>query len=80
MCDYYHIIFDVNIYAMKNNMLIFLILTIITGLAGFAGLTYFGIAAVRILFVIFADLLIISLISKIFFPPAKELRMIKVRK
>lgn len=61
-------------------MLIFLIMTAVTGLLGFAGMTYYGITAVRIFFLIFADLLIVSLISKFFFSDVDNLRLIKVKK
>lgn len=55
-------------------------MTIVTGLLGFAGMTYYGIAAVRVIFLIFADLLIVSLISKFFFPNMDDMRLIKVKK
>lgn len=65
---------------MKKHMLIFLIMTLVTGILGFAGMTYYGISAVRILFLIFADLLIVSLISKFFFPGLDNMKLIKVKK
>ncbi|CAM4312075.1 DUF1328 domain-containing protein [Gillisia limnaea] len=65
---------------MKKYMFIFLIMTVVTGLLGFAGLTFYGISAVRVLFLIFADLLIVSLISKFFFPGLDDLKLIKVKK
>jgi uncharacterized membrane protein YtjA (UPF0391 family) len=55
-------------------------MTVVTGLLGFAGLTFYGISAVRVLFLIFADLLIVSLISKFFFPGLDDLKLIKVKK
>ena len=55
-------------------------MTVVTGLLGFAGMTYYGITAVRVLFLIFADLLIVSLISKFFFPNTDDMRLIKVKK
>ena len=65
---------------MKNNTLLFLIMTVVTGLLGFAGLTFYGIEVVRVLFLIFADLLIVALISKIFFSDTKKLRLQRVKK
>ncbi|RKS45069.1 uncharacterized protein DUF1328 [Gillisia mitskevichiae] len=65
---------------MKNYTLHFLIMTIVTGILGFAGLNFFGIEVVRVLFLIFADLLIVALISKIFFSDSKEVRLQRVKK
>ncbi len=65
---------------MKNYTLHFLIMTIVTGLLGFAGLTFFGIEVVRVLFLIFADLLIVSLISRTFFSDTKEVKLQRVKK
>lgn len=50
---------------MKNYTLWFLGLAVLTGLLGFyPGMDFFGIEAVRIFFIIFADLLIVSLLAK----------------
>ncbi|WP_026839532.1 DUF1328 domain-containing protein [Gillisia sp. JM1] len=65
---------------MKNYTLHFLIMTIVTGLLGFAGLTFYGIEVVRVLFLIFADLLIVALISKTFFSDTKEIKLQRVKK
>ncbi len=65
---------------MKNYTLHFLIMTVVTGLLGFAGFTYFGIEVVRVLFLIFADLLIVALISKTFFSDTKKVRVERVKK
>ncbi len=65
---------------MKNYTLHFLIMTVVTGLLGFAGLTFYGIEVVRILFLIFADLLIVALISKTFFSDTKKIRLQRVKK
>jgi len=65
---------------MKNYTLHFLIMTIVTGLLGFAGLNFFGIEVVRVLFLIFADLLIVALISKTFFSDTKEVKLQRVKK
>ena len=54
---------------MKNYTLWFLGLALITGLLGFyPGMDFFGIKAVRIFFIIFTDLLIVSLLAKGLFP------------
>jgi uncharacterized membrane protein YtjA (UPF0391 family) len=55
-------------------------MTVVTGLLGFAGLTYYGIEVVRVLFLIFADLLIVALISKTFFSDNKKVRIQRVKK
>ena len=55
-------------------------MTVVTGLLGFAGLAFYGIEVVRVLFLIFADLLIVALISKIFFSDTKKLRLQRVKK
>ncbi|WP_029331550.1 DUF1328 domain-containing protein [Gillisia marina] len=65
---------------MKNYTLHFLIMTIVTGLLGFAGMNFFGIEVVRVLFLIFADLLIVALISKTFFSETKEVRLQRIKK
>lgn len=65
---------------MKNYTLHFLIMTIVTGVLGFAGMTFFGIEVVRVLFLIFADLLIVALISKIFFSDTKKVRLQRIKK
>ena len=65
---------------MKNNMWIFLIVTVITGLIGFTGINFEGVTVVRILFLVFADLLVISILSKYFFTSTENMKMIKVRK
>lgn len=65
---------------MKKYLLVFLIMTVVTGVLGFAGLTYYGITTVRVLFLIFADLLVVALISKFFFPGLEKMRMMKVKK
>ncbi|MCF4102066.1 DUF1328 domain-containing protein [Gillisia sp. M10.2A] len=65
---------------MKNYTLLFLIMTVVTGLIGFAGLNFYGIEVVRVLFLIFADLLVISVISKLFFPTTDDMRLQRVKK
>ena len=65
---------------MKEKALLFLVLALITGLVGFTGLSFSGIEVVRVMFLIFADLLIISLMAKIFFPDKSKLKLQRVRK
>jgi len=55
-------------------------MTLVTGLLGFAGMNFFGIEVVRVLFLIFADLLIVALISKTFFSDTKEVRLQRIKK
>lgn len=59
---------------MKRKTLLFLVLTVITGLVGFSGLSFSGIEVIRVMFLIFADLLIISLIAKLFFPDRPQVK------
>ena len=65
---------------MKKYTLVFLIATALTGLVGFAGLTFYGVIAVRVLFLIFADLLIVSVISRIIFSDTSKMRLKRVKK
>ncbi len=57
---------------MKSKSLLFLALAVATGLIGFTGLSFSGIEVIRVMFLIFADLLIVSLIAKLFFPEKRE--------
>ncbi|APG60168.1 DUF1328 domain-containing protein [Christiangramia salexigens] len=59
---------------MKRKTLLFLSLALITGLIGFTGLSFSGIEIVRVMFLIFADLLIISLMAKLFFPDKSKVK------
>ncbi|MDT0689546.1 DUF1328 domain-containing protein [Salegentibacter sp. F188] len=52
---------------MDKRLIIFLALTIITGLIGFSGMTFDGIAAIRVMFLIFADILLITVLARFFF-------------
>ncbi len=65
---------------MKKKALLFLVLAVITGLIGFTGLSFSGIEVVRVMFLIFADLLIISLMAKLFFPDKSKMKLQRVRK
>ncbi|HSP12555.1 MAG TPA: DUF1328 domain-containing protein [Salegentibacter sp.] len=63
---------------MRKYSPLFLILAVVTGLIGFTGLSFSGIEVVRILFLIFADLLVISVLAKLIFPSEKmKLQRIK---
>ncbi len=65
---------------MKNHTILFLVLTALSGLLGFIGISFAGIEVVRVLFLIFADLLIISILSKIFFSGTENMRLERVKK
>lgn len=65
---------------MKNYIYLFLILTTLTGLLGFAGMSFYGIEAVRIAFIFFADLLVVSLLAKLFFNDPEQMRLERVKK
>lgn len=59
---------------MKKKTLLFFVLTMITGIIGFAGLSFSGIEVVRVMFLIFADLMIVSLMAKALFPEKPKLK------
>lgn len=66
---------------MEKHIVLFLVLTAVTGLIGFAGMDFEGVAAFRIFFLIFADLLVISVLSKFFFANDPErMRLERIRK
>jgi uncharacterized membrane protein YtjA (UPF0391 family) len=50
---------------MRKYSLVFLIVAAVTGAIGFSGLSFAGIEVVRVLFLIFADLLVVSLIARL---------------
>lgn len=64
---------------MKNKTILFLILTVVTGLVGFS-LSFAGVEVIRILFLIFADLLIISVLARFFFSDSRKMRLQSVKK
>ena len=64
---------------MKKYIVPFLIITALTGLIGF-GLSFKGVEFVRITFLIFADLLIISILARFFFSDSKKMRLERIRK
>ncbi len=59
---------------MKRKTLLFLVLALITGLIGFTGLSFSGIEVIRVMFLIFADLVIVSLMAKLFFPEKPKVK------
>lgn len=65
---------------MKKYTLIFLIVTVLTGVLGFAGLSFYGIIVVRVLFLIFADLLIVSVIAHLICSDKGKMRLLRIRK
>lgn len=65
---------------MKNYLILFLILTAVTGLVGFAGLSFSGIEVVRVLFLIFADLLIVTGLGWFFFADSRKMKLERIKK
>lgn len=64
---------------MKNYIIPFLIITVLTGIIGF-GWSFKGVEFIRIAFLIFADLLIISVLARFFFSDPNNMRMERIRK
>jgi uncharacterized membrane protein YtjA (UPF0391 family) len=56
---------------MRKHSILFLTVAVLAGVIGFSGLSFSGIEVVRVLFLIFADLLIVSLIARLFFKENK---------
>jgi uncharacterized membrane protein YtjA (UPF0391 family) len=65
---------------MKSYLTLFIILTVLTGLVGFAGAVFPGIEVVRVLFLIFADLLIISVLGRFFFAGSRRMELERIKK
>lgn len=65
---------------MEKYIIPFLIITVLTGLIGFAGLSFKGIEYIRIAFLIFADLLIISVLARFFFADSRNMRLERIKK
>lgn len=65
---------------MRKYSRMFLMMTVITGLISFTGLDFKGIGIARILFVIFADLFLVSVMAKVLFPNKKKLHYQKIDK
>ncbi len=64
---------------MRTKTLLFLVLALITGLVGFTGMSFSGIEVIRVMFLIFADLLIVSLMAKWFFPDKSKVKYQRVK-
>ncbi|MDT0644451.1 DUF1328 domain-containing protein [Zunongwangia sp. F363] len=64
-----------------KKILIYLVIAVITGIIGFSGISFDGIELVRIAFLIFADLLIVSLLASVFFSaqPTQNLKLKRIR-
>lgn len=66
---------------MNKKILIFLVLSIITGLVGFSGMNFDGIAAIRVMFLIFADILLVTILASFFFSSDRhQVRLERVKK
>lgn len=63
---------------MRKHSILFLTVAILAGVLGFSGLNFAGIEVVRILFLIFADLLVVSLLARLFFDD-KKMKMQRVK-
>ncbi len=64
---------------MRKYSTLYLIVAALTGAVGFTGLNFAGIEVVRVLFLIFAVLLIVSLLARLIFKSDK-LRLQRVKK
>ncbi|AVR45688.1 DUF1328 domain-containing protein [Christiangramia fulva] len=65
---------------MKRKTLVFFALALITGLIGFSGISFTGIKLLRVMCLIFADLMIVSLMAKALFPDNPKLKHQRVEK
>lgn len=65
---------------MKDYTITFLILALVTGVSGFTLGDFTGIKFIRILFIVFADLLVVSLLAKGLFSNKKRLQKIRIKK
>lgn len=65
---------------MKNYLILFVILTAITGILGFAGISFSGIEVIRVLFLIFADLLIVTGLGWFFFADSRKMKLERIKK
>ena len=65
---------------MRDKSITFLVLAIATGILGFALGNFTGTQVLRVLFIIFADLFIVSILAKGLFSNSNQLQKIKVRK
>lgn len=65
---------------MKDHTITFLVLTLVTGVSGFALGDFIGIEFLRIMFIVFTDLLVVSLLAKGLFSDNKKLQKVRVKK
>ena len=65
---------------MRGKSITFLVLAIATGILGFALGNFIGTQVLRVLFIIFADLFIVSILAKGLFSNSAQLKKVKVRK
>lgn len=65
---------------MRGKSITFLVLAIATGILGFALGNFIGTQVLRVLFIIFADLFIVSILAKGLFSNSAQLQKVKVRK
>tara|TARA_B100000678_G_C18100951_1_gene458767 strand:- start:633 stop:830 length:198 start_codon:yes stop_codon:yes gene_type:complete len=65
---------------MKEKSITFLVLALVTGVLGFALGNFTGSQILRVLFIIFADLFVVSILAKGLFSNSNQLQKVKVRK
>tara|TARA_B100000949_G_C14165455_1_gene400991 strand:- start:662 stop:859 length:198 start_codon:yes stop_codon:yes gene_type:complete len=65
---------------MKEKSITFLVLALVTGILGFALGNFTGSQILRILFIVFADLFVVSILAKGLFSNSTQLKKVKVRK
>ena len=65
---------------MKDKSITFLVLALVTGVLGFAMGNFIGSQILRVLFIIFADLFIVSILAKGLFSTTPQLKKVKIRK
>lgn len=65
---------------MKEKSITFLVLALVTGVLGFALGNFTGSQILRVLFIVFADLFVVSILAKGLFSNSNQLQKVKVRK
>ncbi|GGZ46507.1 DUF1328 domain-containing protein [Mesonia mobilis] len=65
---------------MKEKSITFLVLALVTGVLGFALGNFTGSQILRVLFIVFADLFVVSILAKGLFSNSTQLKKVKVRK
>ncbi|WP_373059846.1 DUF1328 domain-containing protein [Zunongwangia sp. H14] len=63
-----------------KKILLYLVIAVITGIIGFSGISFNGIAAVRIAFLIVADLLIVSVLASILFSEQAQQQKLRLKR